>query len=282
MKTKDELIDDLLDLAFAEDLGDGDHTTLSTIPENAMGRSRLIIKEDGILAGAKVAEKVLHRVDPSIKMTVMIGDGAEVNKGDVAFTAEGPVRSLLIAERTMLNIMQRMSGVATMTRRYQDQLKGLRTRVLDTRKTTPGMRMLEKEAVATGGGTNHRIGLFDMILIKDNHIDFAGGIEKAISRAQQYCRETGKKLRIEVEVRSLDDIRRVLAHGGVDRIMFDNFTPELTREAVLLVDGKVETESSGGITIENLRAYGETGVDFISVGALTHSVKGLDMSFKAY
>ncbi len=282
MKTKDELIDDLLDLAFAEDLGDGDHTTLSTIPENAMGRSRLIIKEDGILAGGKVAEKVLHRVDPSIKMTVMIGDGAEVNKGDVAFTAEGPVRSLLIAERTMLNIMQRMSGVATMTRRYQDQLKGLRTRVLDTRKTTPGMRMLEKEAVATGGGTNHRIGLFDMILIKDNHIDFAGGIEKAISRAQQYCRETGKKLRIEVEVRSLDDIRRVLAHGGVDRIMFDNFTPELTREAVLLVDGKVETESSGGITIENLRAYGETGVDFISVGALTHSVKGLDMSFKAY
>ena len=282
MKTKDELIDDLLDLAFAEDLGDGDHTTLSTIPENAMGRSRLIIKEDGILAGVKVAEKVLHRVDPSIKMTVMIGDGAEVNKGDVAFTAEGPVRSLLIAERTMLNIMQRMSGVATMTRRYQDQLKGLRTRVLDTRETTPGMRMLEKEAVATGGGTNHRIGLFDMILIKDNHIDFAGGIEKAISRAQQYCRETGKKLRIEVEVRSLDDIRRVLAHGGVDRIMFDNFTPELTREAVLLVDGKVETESSGGITIENLRAYGETGVDFISVGALTHSVKGLDMSFKAY
>ena len=282
MKTKDELIDDLLDLAFAEDLGDGDHTTLSTIPENAMGRSRLIIKEDGILAGVKVAEKVLHRVDPSIKMTVMIGDGAEVNKGDVAFTAEGPVRSLLIAARTMLNIMQRMSGVATMTRRYQDQLKGLRTRVLDTRKTTPGMRMLEKEAVATGGGTNHRIGLFDMILIKDNHIDFAGGIEKAISRAQQYCRETGKKLRIEVEVRSLDDIRRVLAHGGVDRIMFDNFTPELTREAVLLVDGKVETESSGGITIENLRAYGETGVDFISVGALTHSVKGLDMSFKAY
>ena len=282
MKTKDELIDDLLDLAFAEDLGDGDHTTLSTIPENAMGRSRLIIKEYGILAGVKVAEKVLHRVDPYIKMTVMIGDGAEVNKGDVAFTAEGPVRSLLIAERTMLNIMQRMSGVATMTRRYQDQLKGLRTRVLDTRKTTPGMRMLEKEAVATGGGTNHRIGLFDMILIKDNHIDFAGGIEKAISRAQQYCRETGKKLRIEVEVRSLDDIRRVLAHGGVDRIMFDNFTPELTREAVLLVDGKVETESSGGITIDNLRAYGETGVDFISVGALTHSVKGLDMSFKAY
>lgn len=282
MKTKEELIDDLLDLAFAEDLGDGDHTTLSTIPEDAMGRSRLIIKEDGILSGVKVAEKVLHRVDPSIKMNVMIGDGAEVKKGDVAFTAEGPVRSLLIAERTMLNIMQRMSGVATMTRRYQDELKGLHTRVLDTRKTTPGMRMLEKEAVKAGGGTNHRIGLFDMILIKDNHIDFAGGIEKAISRAQQYCRENSKDLKIEVEVRSLDDIRRVLAHGGVDRIMFDNFTPELTREAVKLVDGKVETESSGGITLENLRAYGETGVDFISVGALTHSVKGLDMSFKAF
>ncbi|GFI39878.1 MAG: carboxylating nicotinate-nucleotide diphosphorylase [Muribaculaceae bacterium] len=282
MKTTDELIDDLLNLAFAEDLGDGDHTTLSTIPADAMGRSRLIIKEDGILAGVDIAEKVLHKVDPTIKMTVMLKDGTEVKKGDIAFTAEGPVRSLLIAERTMLNIMQRMSGVATMTRRYQDELKGLHTRVLDTRKTTPGMRMLEKEAVKMGGGTNHRIGLFDMILIKDNHIDFAGGIEKAISRANDYCRENGKDLKIEVEVRSLDDIRRVLSHGGVDRIMFDNFTPALTKEAVALVNGKVETESSGGITLENLREYGEAGVDFISVGALTHSVKGLDMSFKAY
>ena len=249
MKTKDDLIEDLLNLAFAEDLGDGDHTTLSTIPADAMGRSRLIIKEDGILAGVDVAEKVLHKVDPSIKMTVMLHDGAEVKKGDIAFTAEGPVRALLIAERTMLNIMQRMSGVATMTRRYQDELKGLHTRVLDTRKTTPGMRMLEKEAVKIGGGTNHRIGLFDMILIKDNHIDFAGGIEKAIQRANDYCKENCKDLKIEVEVRSLDDIRRVLAHGGVDRIMFDNFTPALTKEAVALVDGKVETESSGGITL---------------------------------
>ena len=282
MKTKEELIDQLLDLAFAEDLGDGDHTTYSTIPADAMGRSRLIIKEDGILAGVDVAEKVLHKVDPSIKMEIFIKDGAEVKKGDVAFTAEGPVRALLIAERTMLNIMQRMSGVATMTRKYQDELKGLHTRVLDTRKTTPGMRMLEKEAVKIGGGTNHRIGLFDMILIKDNHIDFAGGIEKAIQRANDYCRENGKDLKVEVEVRSLDDIRRVLAHGGVDRIMFDNFTPALTKEAVALVDGKVETESSGGITLENLREYGEAGVDFISVGALTHSVKGLDMSFKAF
>ncbi len=282
MKTKDQLIDELLDLAFAEDLGDGDHTTLSTIPAEAMGRSRLIIKEDGILSGVEIAEKVLHKVDPSIKMEVMIGDGAEVKKGDIAFTAEGSVRSLLIAERTMLNIMQRMSGVATMTRRYQNELDGLHTRVLDTRKTTPGMRMLEKEAVKTGGGTNHRIGLFDMILIKDNHIDFAGGLEKAIDRANEYCKAQGKDLRIEIEARSLDDIRRILAHGGVDRIMFDNFTPELTREAVKLVDGKVETESSGGITLENLRQYGEAGVDFISVGALTHSVKGLDMSFKAF
>ncbi len=282
MKTQDELIDELLDLAFAEDLGDGDHTTLSTIPADAMGRSRLIVKEDGILAGVDIAEKVLHKVDPSIKMEVFIKDGAKVKKGDIAFTAEGPVRSLLIAERTMLNIMQRMSGVATMTARYQKELDGLKTRVLDTRKTTPGMRMLEKEAVKIGGGTNHRIGLFDMILIKDNHIDFAGGIEKAIQRADDYCKANGKDLKIEVEVRSLDDIRRVLAHGGVDRIMFDNFTPELTKEAVALVDGKVETESSGGITLENLRAYGEAGVDFISVGALTHSVKGLDMSFKAF
>ena len=282
MKTTDELIEDLLDLAFAEDLGDGDHTTLSTIPADAMGRSRLIIKEDGILAGVDIAEKVLHKIDPSIKMEIFINDGAEVKKGDIAFTAEGPVRALLIAERTMLNIMQRMSGVATMTRRYQDELKGLHTRVLDTRKTTPGMRILEKQGVKLGGGTNHRIGLFDMILIKDNHIDFAGGIEKAIQRAQNYCKENNKDLKIEVEVRSLDDIRRVLAHGGVDRIMFDNFTPELTKEAVALVGGKVETESSGGITLENLRAYGEAGVDFISVGALTHSVKGLDMSFKAF
>ena len=276
------LIDKLLDLAFAEDIGDGDHTTLSTIPADAMGRSRLVIKERGVLAGVKEAEKVLHKVDPSIKMTVLLEDGAEVKPGDIAFIAEGPVRSLLVAERTMLNIMQRMSGVATMTRKYQDELKGLHTRVLDTRKTTPGMRIMEKEAVKIGGGTNHRIGLFDMILIKDNHIDFAGGIEKAIERAREYCETNSKDLKIEVEVRSLDDIRRVMAIGGVDRIMFDNFTPELTEEAVKLVNGTMETESSGGITIENLRKYGETGVDFISVGALTHSVKGLDMSFKAF
>lgn len=281
MKTIDQLIDDLLDLAFAEDIGDGDHTTLSTIPADEMGRSQLLIKEDGTVAGVEMAERVLHKVDPSIRVERFIKDGAHVKKGDIVFIASGPVRSLLTAERTMLNIMQRMSGVATMTRRYQDELKGLHTRVLDTRKTTPGMRMLEKEAVRLGGGTNHRIGLFDMILIKDNHIDFAGGIEKAIDRAREYCTKNGLDLKIEVEVRSLDDIRKVMAHGGVDRIMFDNFTPDLTREAVKIVDGRYETESSGGITLRNLREYGEAGVDFISIGALTHSVKSLDMSFKA-
>jgi len=282
METKEQLIEQLLDLAFAEDIGDGDHTTLSTIPAEAMGRSKLLVKESGIIAGIEEAVRVLHKVDPFIKVDLMMKDGEYVKPGDVAFIAEGPVRSLLIAERTMLNIMQRMSGVATMTRRYQDELRGLHTKVLDTRKTTPGMRIMEKEAVKIGGGTNHRIGLFDMILIKDNHIDFAGGIEKAVQRARKYCKVKGKNLKIEVEVRSLDDIKRVLAIGGVDRIMFDNFTPELTKEAVKLVDGKCETESSGGITLENLRKYGEAGVDFISVGALTHSVKGLDMSFKAF
>lgn len=281
MKTKEQLIDDLLDLAFAEDIGDGDHTTLSTIPADAKGKSQLIIKEDGIVAGVDMALKVFKKLDSGIKTEVLINDGSPVKKGDIVLISEGPIRSLLIAERTMLNIMQRMSGVATMTHKYQNELKGLHTRVLDTRKTTPGMRLLEKEGVRLGGGTNHRIGLFDMILIKDNHIDFAGGIEKAIDRANEYCKINNKDLKIEIEVRSLDDIRKVMAHGGVDRIMFDNFTPELTREAVKLVEGKYETESSGGITLDNLRAYGEAGVDFISVGALTHSVKGLDMSFKA-
>ena len=281
MKTKEELIDMLLDLAFAEDIGDGDHTTLSTIPADAKGKSKLLVKEEGILSGVAAAVATLHKLDPEIKVEVFIEDGTHVKPGDIAFTAEGSVRSLLIAERTLLNIMQRMSGVATMTRRYQDELAGLHTKVLDTRKTTPGMRILEKQGVKDGGGENHRIGLFDMILIKDNHIDFAGGLEKAVERAIDYCKTHGKNLKIEVEARSLDDVRRLSEMEGVDRIMFDNFTPELTREAVRIVDGRKETESSGGITLENLRKYGEARVDFISVGALTHSVKGLDMSFKA-
>ena len=282
MKTREQLIDELLDLAFNEDIGDGDHTTLSTIPEDAIGRSKLLIKEKGIVAGIEMAEKVLHKIDPEIKVNVLIGEGSEVKPGDIVFTAEGKVRSLLMAERTLLNIMQRMSGVATMTHKYQKRLEGLHTKVLDTRKTTPGMRIMEKEAVKTGGGENHRIGLFDMILIKDNHIDFAGGLEKAVKRAKEYCERNGKDLKIEVEARNLDDVKKLTAMPEVDRIMFDNFTPEMTKEAVKIVDGKKETESSGGITIENLREYGETGVDFISVGALTHSVKGLDMSFKAF
>lgn len=280
MKTKDQLIDDLLTLAFAEDVGDGDHTTLSTIPADEQGTQQLIVKEEGILAGVDMARRVFEKFDPSLRMTVYINDGARVKPGDVAFEVTGPVRSLLQTERVMLNIMQRMSGIATQTARYQDRLAGLKTKVLDTRKTTPGLRMLEKEAVRIGGGANHRIGLFDMILIKDNHVDFAGGIDKAVAAAKAYCKEKGKDLNIEVEVRNSDEIDQALA-AGVDRIMLDNFTPERTREAVKQIAGRTEIESSGGITLDTLRDYGECGVDFISVGALTHSVKGLDMSFKA-
>lgn len=281
MKTNDQLIDALLDLAFAEDIGDGDHTTLSTIPADSAGQSRLLVKEPGVISGIDIAVKTLKKLDPDVEVEVFLHDGDTVRPGDVAFVASGWVRSLLIAERTLLNIMQRMSGVATMTRRYQDELKGLKTKVLDTRKTTPGMRVLEKKGVKDGGGENHRMGLHDMILIKDNHIDFAGGLEKAVRRAANYRRDNGLDLRIEVEARSLDDVRKLSEMKEVDRIMFDNFTPELTKEAVKIVNGRKETESSGGITLENLRKYGEAGVDFISVGSLTHSVKGLDMSFKA-
>lgn len=283
MKTQDELIDDLLTLAFAEDIGDGDATTLSTIPAEEMGRQHLLVKEEGILAGVEIARKVFRKFDPSLKMTVFIGDGAHVKPGDIAFVVEGPVRSLLQTERVMLNIMQRMSGIATVTERYQSKLEGLNCKVLDTRKTTPGMRLLEKQAVKIGGGANHRIGLFDMILIKDNHVDFAGGIDKAVDAARNWCKENVKDLRVEVEVRNEDEIRQAIK-AGADRIMLDNFTPERTCGAVRIIREEgpgIEIESSGGITLDTLRAYGETGVDFISVGALTHSVKGLDMSFKA-
>ena len=278
MKTKERLIDELIDLAFAEDIGDGDHTTLCCIPDTAMGKSRLLIKEPGILAGVEIARKIFHRFDPDLKMTVYIEDGTAVKPGDVAFVVEGRVQSLLQTERLMLNVMQRMSGIATMTHRYVKKLEGLHTRILDTRKTTPGMRMLEKEAVKIGGGVNHRIGLFDMILLKDNHVDFAGGIENAISRCHDYLKAKGKDLKIEIEVRNLDELKEVMRVGGVDRIMLDNFSPELTKEAVKIVGGKYEIESSGGITFDTIRDYAESGVDFVSVGALTHSVKGLDMS----
>ena len=281
MKTKDELIDELLDLAFAEDIGDGDHTTLCCIPADEMGKQHLLVKEEGILAGVEIAKKVFHKFDPELKMTVFINDGAHVKPGDVAFVVEGRVRSLLQTERLMLNIMQRMSGIATMTAKYMERLKGLKTKVLDTRKTTPGMRMLEKEAVKIGG-MNHRIGLFDMILLKDNHVDFAGGIANAINKANEYIKANHKDgMKIEIEVRNFDELDEALATGHVDRIMLDNFTPENTKKAVDIVAGRCELESSGGITFDTLRDYGECGVDYISVGALTHSVKGLDMSFKA-
>ena len=268
-------------LWFAEDIGDGDHTTLACIPADAMGKSQLIIKEDGVLAGVDVAREIFHAFDPALKMTVFIPDGTEVKRGDIAFVVEGKVQSLLQTERLMLNIMQRMSGVDTRTRQYVKALEGTRTRVLDTRKTTPGLRLLEKEAVRIGGGTNHRIGLFDMILLKDNHVDFAGGIENAIRRTHQYLKEKGKDLKIEIEVRNFDEIEQVLRTGGVDRIMLDNFTPADTRKAVEMIAGRYEIESSGGITFDTMPDYARCGVDFISVGALTHSVKSLDMSFKA-
>lgn len=281
MLSVNELEDRLIDLAFAEDIGDGDHTTLCCIPETAMGKSHLLIKEDGILAGVEVAKRVFARFDPEMKVEVLIGDGAHVRKGDIAMVVSGKVRSLLQTERLMLNIMQRMSGIATMTNKYVERLKGTNTHVLDTRKTTPGMRMLEKQAVKIGGGMNHRIGLFDMILLKDNHVDFAGGIANAINRCHEYLREKGLYLKIEIEVRNFDELRQAMECGGINRIMLDNFSVADTRKAVEMVAGRFETESSGGITFDTIRDYAECGVDFISVGALTHSVKGLDMSFKA-
>lgn len=279
-KVVKDLIDRLIDLSFAEDIGDGDHTTLSCIPADAMGKSKLLIKEEGILAGIEVAKEVFHRFDPEMKVEVFIQDGTHVKPGDVAMVVEGKIQSLLQTERLMLNIMQRMSGIATMTNKYVKKLEGTKTRVLDTRKTTPGMRIMEKMAVKIGGGCNHRIGLFDMILLKDNHVDFAGGIHNAVTRAKEYCQAKGKNLKIELEVRNFDELNQALAEG-VDRIMFDNFTPEDTRKAVEIVAGRCETESSGGITYETMLPYAQAGVDFISFGALTHSVKGLDMSFKA-
>ena len=281
MLSVNELEDRLIDLAFAEDIGDGDHTTLCCIPDTAMGKSHLLIKEDGILAGVEVAKRVFARFDPTMQVEVLIGDGAHVKKGDIAMVVTGKVRSLLQTERLMLNIMQRMSGIATMTAKYVERLKGTKTHVLDTRKTTPGLRMLEKQAVKIGGGMNHRIGLFDMILLKDNHIDFAGGIANAINRCHEYLKEKGLDLKIEIEVRNFDELQQAMDCGGIIRIMLDNFSVENTKKAVEMVAGKYETESSGGITFDTIRDYAECGVDFISVGALTHSVKGLDMSFKA-
>ena len=283
MLSVEELNDRLIDLSFAEDIGDGDHTTLCCIPETEMGESKLLIKEEGIFAGVEVAKQVFHRFDPTMQVEVYIQDGAHVKPGDIVMSVKGKVQSLLQTERLMLNILQRMSGIATMTHKYQQALidAGTKTRVLDTRKTTPGMRMLEKEAVKIGGGMNHRIGLFDMILLKDNHVDFAGGIVNAIDRCHKYLKEKNLDLKIEIEVRSFEELQQVLDHGGVDRIMLDNFSVPDTKKAVDIINHRFETESSGGITFDTIRDYAEQGVDFISVGALTHSVKGLDMSFKA-
>ena len=274
-------VEELIELAIREDIGDGDHTSLATIPADARGKMQLLVKQDGIIAGIEVARMVFDRLDGSVAFDQRIEDGACVRRGDIAFYVEGRILSLLQAERIVLNIMQRMSGVATQTAVYANKIKDLHTKVLDTRKTTPGMRVLDKMAVKIGGGENHRMGLFDMILLKDNHIDFAGGIRPAIEGAKAYLKAKGKNIPIECEVRSLEDIDEVFAAGGVDRIMFDNFTPELTRQAVAKVAGRCETESSGGITLDTLREYAETGVDFISVGALTHQIKSLDMSLKA-
>ena len=274
-------VDELIELAMKEDIGDGDHTSLCCIPASEQGRMRLLCKQEGVIAGIEIAEIVLQRLDPTMQFEQLLHDGDRVKPGDVAFYVSGSLRSLLQAERILLNIMQRMSGVATQTAFYVKHLEGLHTKVLDTRKTTPGMRVLDKMAVKIGGGENHRMGLFDMILLKDNHIDFAGGIRQAVEGAKKYLQEKGKNIPIECEVRSLEDIDEVFAAGGVDRIMFDNFTPEMTREAVKKVAGRCETESSGGITLETMRSYAECGVDFISVGALTHQIKSLDMSLKA-
>ena len=276
------LIDEFIDHAIREDIGDGDHSSKSCIPSEAKGRMKLLIKEDGILAGLEIAKRVFNKLDASIQVVVLIEDGTLVKPGDIVFTAEGKVWSLLQAERLVLNIMQRMSGIATRTGEYVKRLEGTSTKVLDTRKTTPGLRLLEKAAVKIGGGENHRMGLYDMVMLKDNHIDFAGGIEKAVHAVQSYLKENKKDLKIEVEVRNWAELEEVLKVGGIHRIMLDNFDIETTKKAVEYINGRFETESSGGITMDTLRDYAECGVDYISVGALTHHIKSLDMSLKAY
>jgi len=275
------LLKTFVENALKEDLGDGDHSSLACIPENAIGKVQLLVKEQGVLAGVEAGIAIFREVEPEIKIEQFIEDGANIKPGDIVFTVEGKTRSLLKTERLVLNVMQRMSGIATRTRTYADKIKDLHTKVLDTRKTTPGMRMLEKEAVLIGGGVNHRMGLYDMIMLKDNHIDFAGGIEKAVKAVQTYLKSINKNLKIEVEVRNMDELQEVLRVGGIHRIMLDNFTPEATSLALKEIDGKYETESSGGITLETLRDYAVTGVDYISVGALTHHIKSLDLSLKA-
>jgi nicotinate-nucleotide pyrophosphorylase (carboxylating) len=276
-----KLIDNLIDRALEEDLGDGDHTSLACIPYGSRGSMHLLVKENGLIAGIDIAEKIFNKLDKDVIFKKIINDGTHVSPGDIAFQVSGNVLTLLQAERLVLNIMQRMSGIATQTSRYVDELKGLKTKVLDTRKTAPGMRLLDKAAVKIGGGENHRIGLYDMVLIKDNHIDFAGGIRSAVDSTKKYLFEKKKNLKIEIEARSIDDIKIILAIGGIDIILLDNFSIEKTDEAVKLIDGKCKSEASGGIELSNIRKYAECGVDYISVGALTHHVQSLDLSLKA-
>ena len=271
----------LIEQAIAEDLGDGDHTSLATIPEDARGKMKLLVKEDGIIAGVEIAKLVFQKIDPEIRMEVLIKDGAPIQKGDIVFYVSGRCRSMLIAERTMLNYLQRMSGIATATKSYTKLLEGTKAHLLDTRKTTPNMRVFEKMAVVIGGGMNHRMGLYDMVMIKDNHVDFAGGIKQAIEAEHAYLERIGKKLKIELEVRNFDELNQAMAAGGIHRIMLDNFTPAAIKKAVEIIGGKYETEASGGINLENIREYALTGVDFISVGAITHHIKSLDLSLKA-
>jgi len=275
------LAEDLIDLAIIEDIGDGDHTSLSCIPANASGKAQLIVKEEGIIAGVEFAEFIFKKLDPKFLFEKFISNGTRVFNNDIVFTVSGRVHAILQAERLVLNIMQRMSGIATQTGQYVKELQDLKTKVLDTRKTTPGMRLFDKAAVKYGGGENHRMGLYDMILIKDNHIDFAGGIKNAILNTKSYLKENQKDLKIEVEARSIEEVRQILEIGGIDVIMLDNFSIEETKRAVMIVDNKFKTESSGGITLKNLRKYAECGVDYISIGALTHQIGSIDLSLKA-
>lgn len=275
------MILELIDNALREDIGDGDHSTLSCVPESAIGKAQLLIKEDGILAGIELAEIIFKRFDPSLHIEIFLKDGTAVKSGDIAFIVSGSSRSILTTERLVLNCMQRMSGIATQTNKIVSCIEGCVTKLLDTRKTTPGIRILEKWAVRIGGGHNHRFGLFDMLMLKDNHIDYAGGIRPAILRANDYLKSQKKNLKIEIEVRNIQELNEVLEVGMVDRIMLDNFSPDEIRDALKIIPPQYETEASGGITIETIRSYAETGVQFISVGALTHSAKSLDMSLKA-
>jgi nicotinate-nucleotide pyrophosphorylase (carboxylating) len=278
---KNKILHELILSTIEEDVGEGDHSSLACIPVSASGSAKLLIKETGVLAGLGIAEQVFAEIDNTLKIKILINDGADIAPGDVVFYISGRQQSILKSERIVLNIMQRMSGVATSTRDYVSKLKGLKTKILDTRKTTPGFRFLEKEAIRIGGGVNHRMGLYDMIMLKDNHIDFAGGIKPAIEKTNAYLKKNRKNLKIEIEARNLEDVKEILEIGGIDRIMLDNFNVDDTKTAVRMIDGRFETESSGGLTLNTIRSYAECGVDYISVGALTHQIKSLDMSLKA-